>query len=239
MILLAHDHDCEVNWITVRSVHRLFRVSPIIFLHYGSECSYCLLSFQRHRLQGDLSCVHRSWIWLFFQAPPALLLETWANQLTPLYQDSSQITEQSATLSQRVVLICEMAQWASVFASNLTAWGQSLGPSWRKERNRPHKLSSVLHTGAVVHVHAHTNVFRKNGGVWRNSPLVHKGPWRWVTCRPHRKGQWVTQSSDERPSVKCARVWGDSIQPLVKHRWSGTHAQVSIQTTELRKWFRG
>lgn len=102
MILLAHDHDCEVNWVTVRSVHRLFRVSPIIFLHYGSECSYCLLSFQRHRLLGDLSYVHRCWIWLFFQAPPALLLEPWANQLAPLYRDSSQITEQSATFSQEL-----------------------------------------------------------------------------------------------------------------------------------------
>lgn len=29
----------------------------------------------------------------------------------------------------------------------------------------PHKLSSVLHTGAVLHVHTHTNVFLKDRGV--------------------------------------------------------------------------
>lgn len=155
MLLLVHDHDCEVNWVTVRSVHRLFRVSPIIFLYYGSECSYCLLSFQRHRLLGDLSYVHRCWIWLFFQAPPALLLEPWANQLAPLYRDSSQITGQSATFSQELFW---SVRWLSGQGCLLPTWQPEVNPWDPHGRRRETCLTSCLLSSTLVLYYMYTHI---------------------------------------------------------------------------------
>lgn len=69
--------------VSVRSVHRLFRVPPTIFLHYGSECFLFSSLLPKAQAIGRPKLCHRSWIRLFFQARPVLLLEPWANQLIP------------------------------------------------------------------------------------------------------------------------------------------------------------
>lgn len=164
--LLAHDHHCEVNWKSRpgQSIDYWLEFHPPSFCIMDQSASYFLLSFQRHRLQGTPNYVNRSWIRLFFQAPP----------VTPPGALSKSVnTSTSRFLTDKRTKYYLLSR---VWTTNWTTWGLSQAPSWWKERTNPHKLPSVLHTGTVVHAHSHTNVFKRGKGRCGKNKLI-LGAW--------------------------------------------------------------
>lgn len=162
--LLAHVHDCEVNWKSQsgQSIDYYLEFHPPSFCIMDQSTSYFLLSFQRHRLQRAPSYVNRSWIRLFFKALPVLLLEPNKSINTSWHLDSSQIKEQSTTFSQEFGQgICQQPDNLRSIPGILVVEGEN--------------QSQVALCPPHWCMHTHTQMFLKGGrrGVWRiNSTLV-------------------------------------------------------------------